>query len=414
MFQKVISCALSPNTETDDVWVAIKALLAPWTWKNGDQVAVVESWFKNYFNVHTAVTFNSGRSAFFALLKAFGIGKGDEVLVQAFTCVAVPNSVLWAGAKPVFVDIDDSFNLDPQDLEKKITSKTKAIVVQHTFGIPAQIDELVALAQKHNLILIEDCAHSLGATYLSAQAGKGKKIGTLGDAAFFSFGRDKVVSSVWGGAATISKKHKVQSEKLENYQKKIPMPGNFWIFGQLMHPIAFSIILTLYDVIIGKVLLVLLQKLRLLSLPVYKEEKVGGKPNDFPAKYPNALAKLLIHQLAKLDTYNRTRKHTASYYWNSLQSHKGITATTLLGGAMYLRYPILVDKPKEIIAHLKQRGILLGNWYHHVIDPTDVSLKEIGYIGGSCPKAEYIAAHIVNLPTRTLPYQAKRVVDALS
>ena len=120
------------------------------------------------------------------------IGEGDEVLVQAFTCVAVPNSVLWAQATPVYADIDATLNIDPIDVEKKITNRTKAIIVQHTFGIPADMDALVALAKKHNILLIEDCAHSLGATY------KGKKVGTFGDAAFFSFGRDKVVSSVFG------------------------------------------------------------------------------------------------------------------------------------------------------------------------------------------------------------------------
>src|SRR3989344_786624 len=100
--RRVISASLSPNTETEDVWLAIKTLCSPWRWRSGAQTEAVESWFKKYFNVSTAVSFNSGRSALFALLKAFDIGVGDEVLVQAFTCVAVPNSVLWAGAKPIF------------------------------------------------------------------------------------------------------------------------------------------------------------------------------------------------------------------------------------------------------------------------------------------------------------------------
>ncbi len=205
MFRKPITISLSPNTEADDVFLAVKTIIQPLLWKTGKATSDAEQWFRNYFSVEQAVSFNSGRSALLAILKAFGIGEGDEVLVQAFTCVAVPNSVLWAGAKPVFVDIDATLNMDPKDAEKKITKNTKALIVQHTFGVPAQMDKIIALAKKHHLILIEDCAHALGATY------KGKKVGTFGDAAFFSFGRDKVVSSVFGGMAIINAKFDQQA-----------------------------------------------------------------------------------------------------------------------------------------------------------------------------------------------------------
>src|SRR5581483_4013141 len=112
---------------------------------------------------------------------------------QAFTCVAVPNSVLWTGAKAIYADIDETGNLDPKDLEKKITKKTKAVIIQHTFGIAANMDAIQKVLKGKKIILIEDCAHALGASY------KGKKLGTFGEFAFFSFGRDKVISSVFGG-----------------------------------------------------------------------------------------------------------------------------------------------------------------------------------------------------------------------
>src|SRR3989344_3390858 len=195
MFRKIISCALSPNTEIDDVFLALQTICTPWKWKYGKAIDKVEKKLG-------AITFNSGRSAFLALLEAFDIGEGDEVSVQAFTCVAVPNSVLWAGAKPVFADIDETYNIDPKDIEKKITKKTKAIVVQHAFVIPADMNAILALSKKHNVFVIEDFAHTMS-------------IPMRGDAAFFSFGRDKVLSSVWGGAASISSKLKVQSEKLK-------------------------------------------------------------------------------------------------------------------------------------------------------------------------------------------------------
>lgn len=350
-------------------------LLTPWKWQRGTELETI----KKYFPKDT-VFFNSGRSAFLAILKAFGIGNGDEVIVQAFTCVAVPNSILWAGAKPIFADIDDSYNLDPNDVERKITQKTKAIVVQHTFGILAQIDTLKALAKKHKLFLIEDFAHTMS-------------LKLAGDAAFFSFGRDKVISSVWGGAAILSTKYKAQSTKLKQFQNNLPMPGYFWIFQQLLHPIAFSLILSSYNIGIGKIILYILQRLKFLSFPVYPEEKTGGQPKDFPAKYPNALAVLLLNQLKKLDRYTKQRTEASSVYGRKIP---------------YLRYPLRVEDPRATIAKLKRHGILLGNWYHNVIDP------ESPYNPLDCPKAYEVALHIINLPTRISLQDAKRVWKSLS
>lgn len=407
-FQKIISPSLSPNTEADDVWLAFKTMLLPWTHHHGNAVDQVEQWFCRYFSVSEAVSFNSARSALLGILKSFGIGAGDEVLVQAFTCVAVPNSVLWTGAKPVFVDIDTSLNMDVRDAEKKITPKTKAIIVQHTFGIPANMTRIVAFAKKHGLYLIEDCAHSLGASY------EGKKLGSFGDAAFFSFGRDKVLSSVWGGVATISQKWKVKSQKLREFQEKLPLPSTFWIFQQLLHPVAFSLILASYNIWIGKILLYCLQKFRLLSFPVYPEEKQSRKPADFPARFPNAFAILALNQLRKLDRYNETRKSAASYYMTRLRSVSRYTLPAEVAGSIYLRFPVLMDDPIRMIALCKRNGVLLGNWYHRVIDPAGVSFDAVGYVRGSCPNAEIAASHIINLPTRVTKAEATYVTALLS
>lgn len=395
---RIISASLSPNTEFDDVWLALRLLFTPWMWKRGSAIGKVETWFREYVHAGTAVTFNSGRSAQLAILKAFNIGQGSEVIIQAFTCVAVPNSIRWVGAKPIFADIDDSYNIDPIDLERKITPRTKAVIVQHTFGIPADMQAILPITRKHKLLLIEDCAHSLGATY------KNKRIGTFGDAAFFSFGRDKVLSSVFGGLASIKDSHTVACEKLKIYHKKLNSPSFFWIFQQLFHPVAFSIILPLYRLGVGKAMLVILQRLRLLSFPVYPEEKVGRQPDDFPAKYPNALAVLLLTQLKKLERYNSRRRQTVRLYVGKDQVEQG---------AIYLRYPMHVDNPDIVFERAKKMGILLGNWYHNVIDPSGVGMEIIKYTKGSCPNAEETAKHIINLPTMISEKEARRVIAAL-
>jgi len=354
----VISASLSPNTESDDVWLAFRLLFTPWRWKRGAAIGKVEAW-------GGGVSFNSGRAALFAILRAYGVGEGDEVIVQAFTCVAVPDSVRLTGAVPVYADIGEAYNMDIGDFAKKISKKTKAVIVQHTFGASADIEKIISIAKKYNIRVIEDFAHTMG-------------LPMKGDAAFYSFGRDKVLSSVFGGLAVMP-----DNSKLKKYHKTLEYPSYFWIFQQLFHPVAFAIILPLYRSGIGKVILVLFQRLHLLSFPQISEVK----------KYPNALALLLAKQLKKLDRYTKQRKEISNLYGEDIA---------------YLRFPRLVSDPKAVTAKAKKQGILLGNWYHNVVDPGDT-----GYPRGSCPNAEEAAKHIINLPTRITPAAAKRVLAAL-
>ncbi|MEI7425017.1 MAG: DegT/DnrJ/EryC1/StrS family aminotransferase, partial [Candidatus Staskawiczbacteria bacterium] len=192
-----ISISLSPNVEKDDLRLALNLIIRPWLWKRGKAIKELESEFKKYLGVKYAFSFNSGRSSFFAILKSLNLQDNDEVLLQAFTCNAVPNPILWVKLKPVYVDCNmDDFNIDPVDLESKITTKTRVVVVQHTFGLPANMDVIRGICGAYNLILIEDCAHSLGAEF------NGLKVGSHSKASFFSFSRDKIISSIYGGMAT--------------------------------------------------------------------------------------------------------------------------------------------------------------------------------------------------------------------
>lgn len=409
MFKRPIVIGLSPNAEAEDVWQAVAMMVQPWKWRTGASIRIVEAWFEQQFAVAEAVSFNSGRSALYAVLRAFEIGKEDEVIVQAFTCVAVPDAVLWTGAQPVFADIDGTLNIDVKLLEQRITKKTKAIIVQHTFGISADVEMITKIAQKKKILVIEDCSHSLGAEY------RGNKIGSFGDAAIFSFGRDKIISSVFGGMAIINEKFKIKNEKLRNYHKQLHYPSLFWIFRQLLHPIIFFVVLPLYQSGIGKLLLVLFQKLGLLSMPIYPEEKRGGRPDIFPTKYPNALAALLLPQLSKLDRYNTRRKEIADLYRTSFKRNESVNIQEDRDGAIYLRFTILTEKSGEILETAKKEGMLLGTWYRNVIDPSGVEMKSIGYCAGSCPKAETAATLVVNLPTypRLKDEEVQRVIDVV-
>lgn len=397
----MIAISISPNTEAKDYFIALKLLVSPWCYLRGKSIKKVEEWFKKYFKVAFAISFDSARSAQYLILSSLGIGKGDEVLIQAFTCVAVPNSVLWSGAKPIYVDIDKSFNMDPQDLERKITKNSRAIIVQHTFGIAAKIAKIKEIARENKLVLIEDCAHSLGGTL------DGKKLGTFGDVSFFSFGRDKVISSVFGGMAITN--NKVIGNRLSRLQKNLPFPGFFWVAQQLLHPVLFSIILPIYNLLnIGKVILKIAQELHLLSIPVSEIEKKGGKPRFYPKKLPNSLATLALIQLDRLDKFNRARRAIARVYSKEFGSIDS-------GENIFLRFPILVGNPSKLINFAKKQGILLGRWYSHIIDPEGVDLKKVEYITGSCPVAQNLAAHVVNLPTypRMRRIDVERVVETI-
>lgn len=407
-FSRIISASLSPNTDGADVWAAVGTLLRPDYWINGHEKAAVETWFAKRLGTPHVVSFNSGRSALFAVLGAFGIGKGDEVICQAFTCVAVPNAVIWTGATPVFADIDDSLNIDPNDLEKKITAKTRAVIVQHTLGTPADMERIMIIARKHGVIVVEDCAHSLGASV------EGQEAGAVGDAAIFSFGRDKVISSVFGGLAAISKKHAGVFGKLDKTHNQLANPTRFWILQQILHPILFSLILPVYRLGIGKGMLVFFQKIGLLGFPVYPEEKSGMRPGLFPKKYPNALARLLLVQLQKLDALNAERASRAKTYLRFAKNNPDITLPKTRAGAIFLRFPVLVPDPGLLGQRARNRGILLGNWYHNVIDPSGVDFARIGYTEGSCPRAEEAARHIINLPTRISDEEIGRVISALT
>jgi len=394
--QKPIFISLSPNVEKDDVCLTLRLIFKPWRWQKGESVELLEEEFRQYFGVQYAFSFNSGRSAFLAILKSLNLNKGDEILIQAFTCNAAVNPILALGLKPVYIDIEkDTLNIDPKDLERKIGPKSKVVLVQHTFGLPAKLDEILEICQKHNLILIEDCAHSLGALY------KDKKIGTFAKAAFFSFGRDKIISSVYGGMAITN--DPVLAENLKSYQEKLKYPGCFWIFQQLLHPILVEyLIKPLYRFDeFGRYLLILFQKIGILSKGVTKKEKKGKLPRYIPQKMPNALAVLALNQMRKLKRFNQHRKEVAEIYQHELRDI-GLISQKNQEGRIFMRYPIILEgrDTDRILKEFRKKKIFLDDgWRKTPIVPPDTDQKSMGYQFGSCKIAELVAKYIVNLPT---------------
>ncbi len=182
-----------PYMPEDVIQNAVETLRTRWIGQ-GEKVNQVEEKFCNKFKIPYAVSVYSGTGALHLALVLAGLKQGDEVITTPMTCTATNIPILYTGAKPVFADIqEDTMNIDPKDIERKITPKTKAIMCVHWAGYPCDMDEINAIAKKYNLKVIEDAAHALGAKY------KGKFIGSISDFSCFSFQAIKQITSIDGG-----------------------------------------------------------------------------------------------------------------------------------------------------------------------------------------------------------------------
>jgi perosamine synthetase len=387
-----IFISLSPNVEADDLSLLQKIIISPGEWQEGEEF--FEKEFQEFLGTKYAFSFNSGRSALLAILKSLDFQEGDEILVQAFTCWALILPILWAKLKPVFVDCKkNSLNLDPQDFERKITKRSKAVIIQHTFGLPADIEEIKKICEKHNLILIEDCAHALGAKY------KGEWCGNFGKISFFSFGRDKVISSVFGGMVTTN--DPFLAERINFFKKNCGYPSRLWIFQQLLHPLLIEKIVKPHFNTIGKGMLFFLQKFGILSKALSDKEKKGELPSFFPKRMPKALSLLASHQLKKLPTLNTHRNFLAKFYKENLSSLK-IGFQEEKEGRIFLRFPIFLKekKPEVILNFLKRKNIFLDDgWRKEVIVPPYRFYKIFERELKDCQNAKEISNSILNLPT---------------
>ena len=161
----------------------------------GPKLLEFESNLGAFVGARNTIAVSSGTAGLHLCIRALGIGEGDEVLVPSFTFIAVANAVRYEKARPVFVDIEpQTLNLDPARLEAAITARTKAILLVHTFGCPAELSEILAIARRHQLFVIEDACEAIGAEY------DGQKVGTFGDAGVFAFYPNKQITTGEGGA----------------------------------------------------------------------------------------------------------------------------------------------------------------------------------------------------------------------
>lgn len=213
---------------------------------------LLESELGKYLGVKHALTTSSGTTALHIALKALGIGPGDEVIVPAFTFVATASSVLHANAVPVFADINlETLGLDPADVERRITDRTKAIIVVHLAGMPADMDGLLKVAREHGLFLVEDAAQALGAMY------RGVKVGALGDVGAFSFYPTKTITTSEGGAIATNNDEVASRARLirshgETGKYYYELLGYNYRLGELQAALGYSQLLRIEEILARK------------------------------------------------------------------------------------------------------------------------------------------------------------------
>lgn len=246
----------------------------------GPYVSKFEDRFAGYIGAKKAVSIQSGTSAIHISLYELGIGKGDEVIVPALTFVATANPIVYVGAKPVFADVDaGTWNIDPAEIEKRITKKTKAIIPVHLYGNPCDMGKIMRIAGKYKLFIIEDATESLGAKY------KGRHTGTFGDLGCFSFNGNKIITTGGGGMVVGNDEKKVEHIKFLVNQARDESKGYY-------HPeVGFNNRMTNIEAALGlaqmKKLKGFLKKKRAHD-NIYREELKDAGYMRFQEKYPSA------------------------------------------------------------------------------------------------------------------------------
>lgn len=335
-----------------------KVLESKWL-SMGDKVKEFENKFAKYVGAKYAVATNSGTAALHLALRCLGTGPGDEVLVPALTFVATVNTVLYCQAKPIFVDITslNDFNLCPEDIGKKISKKTKGILVVHYAGYLADMDKITKIAKKHNLFIVEDSAHAIGTRW------KNKMAGAIGEVGCFSFFSNKNMITGEGGMLVTNSSNIARKAGI---MRSHGMTSLSWD-RYLGH--SFS-----YDV---------------------KELGYNYRMNELAAS-------LGVEQLKKLVKNNWKRKQLTQLYIKNLEKVNGLSIpfVDFPRESCYHIFPILLSFGIDRLAFmekLKSKGIQTSIHYPLV---TEFSLYRKLFKDGNInlPKSRYVSRHQVTLP----------------
>jgi dTDP-4-amino-4,6-dideoxygalactose transaminase len=311
----------------------------------GEEVRAFEGEFAAYCGATDCVGVGNGLEALHLILRAYGIGEGDEVIVPANTYIATWLAISYAGASPVPVEPEVStYNIDPGLIEAAITPRTRAIMPVHLYGQPADMDPINAIAAEHGLKVIEDAAQAHGARY------KGKRVGSLGDAAAFSFYPGKNLGAYGDGGAVVT-----SDEELADRVRVLRNYG---------------------------------------SRKKYHNEEKG-----FNSRLDELQAALLRVRLAKLDEWNERRKKVAAFYHEELGTCSELTLPWVPSWSDPAWHLFVVRHPERDFLQQRLTGSGIGTLIHYPIPPhLSEAFADAGWRNGDFPKTEEMAREVLSLP----------------
>ena len=391
--RKLTQVSLSSMTlDEDDVALAERWLKDRTAWHDEPVVSNYEKTFAAWNGSKHASAFMSGRVALSACLHALELQPGDEVIVPGYTCVVVANAFEFAGVRPAYADIElDTYGLDAEQLPGRITSRTRAILIQHLYGLVCRdYEAILKIAAAHGLKVIEDCAHACGAEY------HGTKVGNRGDVAFYSSEQSKVFNTIQGGLAVTNQD--ALAVRLREYCQAAAVPDEAWIDRQL-----HNVILNFFQFKHpgrwwrGDWANWCHGSKRLVSTT--KDEERGTRPAHYGRRMPAPIAALGLNQLRKIDGYNKQRRATARH-WDQWCAARGYTPPRVVEGSVpvFLRYPVLVEpERKQDRAWAKRElNVELGVWFASHLHPSHRPVT-------GCPNADTAVARCINLPCLGVP-----------
>jgi dTDP-4-amino-4,6-dideoxygalactose transaminase len=340
----------------------LKVLRSSWL-SSGPVTERFEKAFSEYFGGGHGIAVSNGTAALHLALAAVGIKEGDEVILPSLTFVATANSVLYVGAKPVFSDIvgADDLNISPQEIQRKITRKTKAILVMHYGGYPCDMEAILRIAKRYRLYVVEDAAHAPGAEY------QGKKCGALGDIGCFSFFSNK--NLVTGEGGMVVTRDKELAERVRGMRSH-GMGALSWD--------KYRGHLSSYDI----------------------------KGLGYNYRTTEIQSSLGLVQLKKLDRNNKKRKKLIEIYRDELQRVKEISApfSYFKGTPSYHLFPVVVSPSVDrdrVMERLKHFGIQ-SSIHYPPVHLFSLYRKQFGYKKGDLPKTEEVSQREMTLPLHPL------------
>ena len=353
-----------------------------------------QSSFAQCIGSDKAFTFWKGRVSLYAILSTLGVSGGDEVILPGYTCVMDVNPIKYLGAKPVYVDIEpNTFNMNVDLLEDKITPNTKVIIAQHTYGYVCDMDRILEIADRKGVTVIEDCCLCVGSRY------KGKLAGTFSKASYFSGQWNKPFTTGLGGMLTTNDQD-LSAALTELCDKQLCQPSAkevFMLFAQLA---IYRTFIYPRTTALAQSLFRWLTKKGIVVGSSSTAEFVPEMAPDFFKAMSNVQARAGIGQLKKLDKNIAHRKVMANLY-DDLLSQKGWTPRQYdksLMDPVMVRYPVRINQKEKALAQAASAGVELGSWFECPLHPIETPLQAYDYSPGQCPQAEKASQQVVNLP----------------